>query len=681
MKNKKANYSSIKSLNRKISILVFLIVTVSVPALGTVKLPDTGQKSRFDEAGNVIYTGMPPYGQDADYKGFDPSYESGAEGTVIDKVTGLMWQNTIARADNGTGLELSWQDAVNYCNNLSYAGYSDWRLPSIVELLSIAYFDRYDPTLSTSYFRHDPVDHWSSTTCATDPDYVWSMDFFGGWAHIRNTKTANGDLSTSKFRCVRGPAYSFEGEIGLMWQAEEDGTITTWSEALSYCENLDDEGYTDWRLPNYRELATLVHYEQVDPSLEGDTSYYWSSTTWTSWPVQAYRISVLKGEGSCADKSVPLHVRCVRGGQVPTITPLISNLDLPYSEFLPPSQLHFYFKCENCGSISKNNLEAETGCGDVTQILLREPSGNSSERIVQVDISPTIPMPSSFQVRLKQKSLTDAATVQVHPQTEPFRYANELVSFFSDMSAKTFWGLQAKAKVKVLGKGVEVELSAGAEPGIGVETGSGLSSVLFVQDKDAGTIYNGDYETESASGYVEIKAGAEADLTVASAEAGSSLEARGGLQGYSLRYNEWRSYPGNYQQITEDILYQILIGALHGTPFYMVAQQISNNSGAAGGGELIGIKSHFDLGASNGVSGGPGSISDEQEQISVSTGTAGIELKFWSTGVAFGIETLKGEFGHEEVDLTRLLFDANYNLGSFNMNLNFRTCIGPHLTS
>jgi hypothetical protein len=46
---------------------------------------------------------------------------------VVDEATGLMWQK-------GEPSEKTWQAAMDYCSNLSLAGHSDWRLPSLEEL-------------------------------------------------------------------------------------------------------------------------------------------------------------------------------------------------------------------------------------------------------------------------------------------------------------------------------------------------------------------------------------------------------------------------------------------------------------------------------------------------------------------------------------------------------------------
>jgi hypothetical protein len=72
----------------------------------------------------------------------------------------------------------------------------------------------------------------------------------------------------------------------------DDGVARTWQDALARCEGLSLAGFDDWRLPDARELESLVpilasdstiaHDPLFTPSLgTGGASYYWSSTTWS----------------------------------------------------------------------------------------------------------------------------------------------------------------------------------------------------------------------------------------------------------------------------------------------------------------------------------------------------------------------------------------------------------------
>ncbi|MDM8517753.1 DUF1566 domain-containing protein [Desulfobacterales bacterium HSG16] len=91
------------------------------------------------------------------------------DGTVTDFHTGLMWQQEI-------GGEMTWKDALSYCDTLSFSGYSDWRLPTKEELRSIVDYEESYPPINTTYFpstiHYYP---WSSTTNASYTSFAWGM--------------------------------------------------------------------------------------------------------------------------------------------------------------------------------------------------------------------------------------------------------------------------------------------------------------------------------------------------------------------------------------------------------------------------------------------------------------------------------------------------------------------------
>lgn len=109
-------------------------------------------------------------------------------------------------------------------------------------------------------------------------------------------------------------------KTGLMWQKGEAGAMT-WLEALTYSENLQLSGYTDWRLPNRNELQSLVDYSEYSPSIDSAafpgalSSCYWSSTTLASNSDEAWYVDFSDGGVYYDNKSATLYVRAVRGGQ------------------------------------------------------------------------------------------------------------------------------------------------------------------------------------------------------------------------------------------------------------------------------------------------------------------------------------------------------------------------------
>ncbi len=107
---------------------------------------------------------------------------------------------------------------------------------------------------------------------------------------------------------------------GLMWQ-QGSASGRDWESAIAYCEGLDLAGFDDWRLPNVRELESLVDYSRYNPTIDAaafpDTALtdYWSSTNMADYPTRAWFVNFFNGYGGSNYKSFAYHVRAVRGGQ------------------------------------------------------------------------------------------------------------------------------------------------------------------------------------------------------------------------------------------------------------------------------------------------------------------------------------------------------------------------------
>jgi hypothetical protein len=119
-------------------------------------------------------------------------YTDNGNGTVTDKVTGLMWQQTVPA---GT---YTWEQAKAYCPTLTLAGHSDWRLPTRIELVSIVDFGRRAPAIDTTYFPSTPSNlFWSSSPLAGLSSYAWVVIFETGFSY------SYGVSSSNWVRCVR----------------------------------------------------------------------------------------------------------------------------------------------------------------------------------------------------------------------------------------------------------------------------------------------------------------------------------------------------------------------------------------------------------------------------------------------------------------------------------------------
>ena len=98
---------------------------------------------------------------------------------VVDTATNLMWQDN---ADAKT-IKKSWSDAIDYCENLTLSGYSDWHLPNYNELWKLADRNRYNPAINPIFqnvvgnvYRSSSTNmlRWGSIF------NVWAVNFDGG---------------------------------------------------------------------------------------------------------------------------------------------------------------------------------------------------------------------------------------------------------------------------------------------------------------------------------------------------------------------------------------------------------------------------------------------------------------------------------------------------------------------
>jgi hypothetical protein len=121
------------------------------------------------------------------------SYTDNGDGTVTDNVTGLMWQKAVSATATYT-----WAQAVAYCPTLILAGHGDWRLPSVIELVSIVDVGQSNLSINGIYFPNTPSTwFWSSSPVAGSPSGAWYVNFYGG-------RTSNVDVSNALYvRCVR----------------------------------------------------------------------------------------------------------------------------------------------------------------------------------------------------------------------------------------------------------------------------------------------------------------------------------------------------------------------------------------------------------------------------------------------------------------------------------------------
>ncbi len=311
-------------------------------ALGdTYPVVDTGQDTCYGASAEIACpaAGAAFYGQDAQFTGNAPGYTDNGDGTITDNVTGMMWQrspDTDGDGDIDAADKLTCAGAVTYCESLVLAGHDDWRLSDIKQLYSLIDFRGTDPSsddasgltpfIDTAYFdfaygdtaageRVIDAQYASSTLYVADSNTMFGVNFADGRIKGYGLAMPGGGGEKAFFvLCVRdnagygvndfadnGDGTVTDNATGLMWAQADSGSGLNWEDALAWVETQNAAnylGYDDWRLPNAKELQSIVDYSRspdttnsaaIDPLFNAsaitneagavDYAFYWSSTT------------------------------------------------------------------------------------------------------------------------------------------------------------------------------------------------------------------------------------------------------------------------------------------------------------------------------------------------------------------------------------------------------------------
>jgi hypothetical protein len=313
----------------------------------TYPVVDTNQTKCFGTSGQMGSCpgrGDKLFGQDGNYTLNPPRYRDNGNGTVTDLVTGLMWQKGFTR-------DVPFSQAGDYARRANTGGHRDWRVPSIKELYSLIDFSGHQgsgnpasrtapsdarPFVETKVFAFEfptngrYIDAQYVTTSAYRGVAMGNSAFFGvnfadgrikgypqnggprrsGW-YARFVR-GNPDYGRNAFR-DNGNGTVNDTATGLTWLQRDSGDgdfarilgrthyrdgRMDWPEALNFCESLNYGNAADWRLPNAKELQSILDYSRspqstrtaaldpifaispiTDEAGQGNFPGFWSSTT------------------------------------------------------------------------------------------------------------------------------------------------------------------------------------------------------------------------------------------------------------------------------------------------------------------------------------------------------------------------------------------------------------------
>lgn len=338
----------------------------------TFAVADTGQTSCYyydgsqwtaDAACSQVYgvgNTSYPQGQDTHYVN-KPSARSftgptqhatyTSDYTTKDNTTGLIWKTcseglTGATCNTGTAAQLTWYNAISQCAALNtvnsgagYAGRTDWRLPTGMELETLLYLETSSPAIDAVYFPATLTDnpYWSSSASASSAATAWLVYFYAAPSLPDNKSNAY------YIRCVSGASVgsvtSFSNQpedtvldtrTNLLWEKCSNGlsgtncatgisTPLSWANAIAYCENLTRASQSDWRLPTKNELMSIVDRTKDSPSINTTAfpatspNSFWSSTTYAASIGLAWSVYFTYGGSGGDGKANNNYVRCVTG--------------------------------------------------------------------------------------------------------------------------------------------------------------------------------------------------------------------------------------------------------------------------------------------------------------------------------------------------------------------------------
>jgi pimeloyl-ACP methyl ester carboxylesterase len=286
-------------------------------------------------------------------------------------------------------------DYIKKLNQENYLGHNDWRLPNVNELESLVHTgqpNKANYIISQGFSIVQAGPYWSSSTFANYTSSAWFVSMYDGyvlgWPKLhdasvwpvrsgqsgtlgssiislpRTGQTTCYDASGNAIACSGtgqdgelqmgaawpSPRFTDKGDqtvtdnlSGLVWTKDVNApgpttcgpnTYKTWQGALDSVKCLNTNkylGYSDWRLPNRKELRSLVHtgqqiqanYLTSEGLYNGWNVDYWSSSTSTSYASQAWKVSMYDGNVLSLSSSNSGYVWPVRSGQSESLGSLV----------------------------------------------------------------------------------------------------------------------------------------------------------------------------------------------------------------------------------------------------------------------------------------------------------------------------------------------------------------------
>ncbi|MBR1859963.1 MAG: DUF1566 domain-containing protein, partial [Selenomonadaceae bacterium] len=224
-------------------------------------MPSGGQKEIFNAKGEII--------------GVDASRAALAfgeiENYIWDMKTGIIYEKSGAKS-------YTFEEAQEHVKNLNasfYGGTNNWRLPTVDELRFIVDYSKKTPAVFSNFAQYVKSDfYWAAEEYPTpNGERNWAIYFGYGCAvpiersHRCGCIAISGgyenlaDKGMHRYEIKDGVV--IDKYTNLMWLQDELPTMT-YSEFEKYLAEHELAGYNDWRIPDMKELSTIVIRDAKD---------------------------------------------------------------------------------------------------------------------------------------------------------------------------------------------------------------------------------------------------------------------------------------------------------------------------------------------------------------------------------------------------------------------------------
>ncbi len=257
------------------------------------------------------------------------AFTKNADGTVTDALTLLTWQQA------ATNVKQTHAQGLAACQGATTAGKTDWRLPTVAELLSIIDYTKSYASTTNDFDLDAWTGYWTVTPNVAQADSQWTVWLNYGYSGSEPPGVSNLVLCV---RCSDGkcanPAASKAGPgrftvagtgsaatvhdalTDLTWQRDITANAkATWDAAAGLCQALAGGA---WRVPNIAELQTIVDRQHVAPAIDAaafpgtPSDWFWTSTTWQAKPDEGWFVQFGGGGSNHYPKTDVHRVRCVK---------------------------------------------------------------------------------------------------------------------------------------------------------------------------------------------------------------------------------------------------------------------------------------------------------------------------------------------------------------------------------